>query len=98
MFVLIGPPSRPDLDHRPIRHQLPDLLDVVIGNGDTSSRPISMFEDGAKPSPAIRSAVNHDLAARPDSQPPRTSAVSGIRIRHMKRQMVLAVRVATIDR
>src|SRR3954452_14258802 len=96
--LLIGPPSRPNLDNRPIRHQLPDLLDVVIGTRDTSSRPVSMFEHDAKPSPAIRRAVNHDLAARPDSQPPGTSAVGGVRIRHMQRQVVLAVRVAAIDR
>jgi hypothetical protein len=57
-----------------------------------------MLEDSAKPSPTIRSAVNHDLAARPDSQPPRTRAVGRVRIRNMQRQVVLAIRVAAIDR
>ncbi|MEA2343193.1 MAG: hypothetical protein QOF63_1362, partial [Thermoanaerobaculia bacterium] len=54
-------------------------------------------KNDAKASPAIRSAMNHDLASRPNVQPPRTSAVGGIWIRHMQRQVVLAIRIAAVD-
>src|SRR6185437_10098189 len=86
-----------DFDRGAHRHEIPDLVDLRIGDGDAAEGPVDGAVRRADKAAAVGQAVNHDVAARADAQLGCTLAVGGVGIRDVQSLVVGRVRVAAVD-
>src|ERR1035437_3681322 len=96
IWVSRDPSLGSDLNRRPIRHRLPYLVDLLIGNRDAPVRPVLQSVRRSHPSVTVRQAMHeHSLTWR-HAFLARCRAVACAGIRNMDRLVKLAMRVAGV--
>jgi hypothetical protein len=91
------PKSRTNLNRRPIRHGLPNLLNLLIRNCNAPIRPILHPVRNANPPIPIRQSMHKHAPARRNAIRPRSRTISRIRIRNVNRFVKLTVRIPRIE-
>ena len=92
-----APALRPNLHRRAHWNQIPDLVDLLIGDGDATQRPVVKPVRRANIAFAVGQAVNQDGPAGRDAQLRRTLAVLGIWIGDVQSLVVVGNRVLGVD-
>jgi hypothetical protein len=77
--------------------EVPDLVDLLVGDGDAAQSPVDDAVRGADEAAAVGKAVNHDVAARTCTDGGRPLAIVGTGIRDMQRFVIGGMRVAAVD-
>src|SRR5713226_4507522 len=90
------PNSRADGNGGADRHELPDFVDLGVGDGDAAVSPVGLPVERADPSELFAEAVNLDIAAGALAELARAFAVGGVRIRDVERTIEPAVRVLRV--
>src|SRR5882672_9988833 len=65
--------------------QGPDLVDLLVSDGDAAESPVVEAVSGADQALAVGQAVDHDVAARGDTEAGSALAVVGIGVRDVER-------------
>jgi hypothetical protein len=89
--------ARAYLDLRAIRNEPPDLIHLLVGDGNAALGPILQAMRASQTSVAVGQAVDHDVASGRRARLPRPGAIVGIRARNVKRAVELAVLVSAVD-
>src|SRR6202035_2567556 len=89
---------RPDLDGRPERDGVVDLLDLAIRHGYAAVGPIDHPVQRAEPAHAVLQAVDHDVSARVAAALARLLAVGRVWIGDVKGAVETALGEAVVDR
>src|SRR3954471_18492110 len=90
-------PLRLDLHRGPDRDDPPDLLHLLVGEGDAAVGPILQEMPRADLALSRRQAMDHDLAARVHAQRIGDHEVALVGIRDVQREMIVAVLVQRVD-
>jgi len=88
---------RPDLDRRSHRNQIPYLIDLFVSDRDATQCPVVESMRSTQPLHAIRESVDHDGAARWDTEFGRAFAVVHAGIGDMERPVIMAIRIARVN-
>ena len=88
---------RPNLDRRPIRHRVPNLLNLFIRHRDASIRPILQPMRRTHPPISIGQSVHKNIPAGRNSSRSSRGAIPRVRIRNVNRLVKLAMRVPRIE-
>src|SRR5271169_3402853 len=89
--------SRLDLNRRPVRHRLPDFIDLFVRDRDAPVRPILETVGLSHPAVALRQAMYEHISPWGDSLLARLSPVVSVGIRDVDRLVKLAMRVSRIE-
>src|SRR4051794_9383602 len=84
-FSRRAPVSGLDLDGRTVGHRTPDLFDLLVGERDASVRPVELAMVRASALLPTGQAVQHDVAARLESEGRSTGAMRVVRIGNVER-------------
>lgn len=88
--------SRPDFDDRSVRYQTPDLLNLFVGNGDATVRPVLKPMLLTDPSVAVRQTMDKHIATGRNILLLRLSTVLRVGIGNVKGAMKFARGVSAI--
>ena len=87
-----------NLDRCSVRRDAIKFIDFFVGDRDATGCPIFLAVRSSHPAPPIRQSVNLDVESGTNSALRRARGVLRGRIGNVEREMVIALRVAIIDR
>jgi hypothetical protein len=82
---------------RPIAHRLPNLLNLLISDRNTSIRPILRPMRSPNPPISIGQSMHKHITSRRNSSGPRRRPIPHVRIRNVNRPMKLTVRIPRVQ-
>src|SRR4030081_2023123 len=87
-----------NLDRRSVRRDAIKLIDLFVGDRDATGRPIFLTMRCPNPVLSVRQSVNHDVESGINSALGRARNVLRGRIGNVESEMIVALRIAIIDR
>ena len=87
-----------NFDGRSVWRDAIELIDLFVGDRDATGRPIFLAMRCPNPALSVRQSVNHDVESGINSALRRARDVLRGRIGNVQREMVIALRIAIIDR
>ena len=88
---------RPNFDRRSVWYNAPKLFNLFIGNRNATDRPIVHPVKRTDPAKSIPDSMYHDLGSSGNPTLGGSRLVLIGRIRNVKREMEVALRITTVD-